>query len=146
MDGFPTDGYVDPKDGLTWNEERSCWLSVDEVAKIKREDARLARAATKTENRDRARTLAAFATDESVEYVLTLYADGVALSAIALGFKAKFEPDAKIATAYHHVDDILLDAEIRKNPFKKKAAYTRDEDGIAKLPYALVPEQAQEAR
>ena len=139
-----TDGYVDPTDGLTWNEERSCWLSPAEVAKVRRDAARIERATTKKANRRTARALALVATDECVEFVLSLFADGVSRSAIALDFKPRFEPDSKIATAYRHVDAILLDAGITAKPYKTKGTYNRDPEGIANLPLALEPEQAQE--
>ena len=140
----PEDGYVDPKDGLTWSAERGCWLSPEEVGKVRREEARTARAATKKENRSKARSLALNATDECVEYVLNLFADGVSRSSIALGFKPRFEPDSKIATAYRHVDAILLDAGITEKPYRTKGTYNRDGNGIADVPLNLEREQREE--
>ena len=128
-----TDGYVDPKDGLTWSEERSCWLSPLEVEK---RDGDVAKAAAKVE---RARKTAARLAQKNLERVWILvneakYDDRADLT---LAYRAHFGMTRRrIATLYREIDQVLIDDGQRSKPFASREKKD-DGTGIARLPMKL---------
>lgn len=80
-----------------------------------------------------------------VDSVLGDFRDlGMTRAAIALR-RAYYFPDAKIATVYRHVSDVLTaHGYFGANAGAPKKSWTRDPDGVAQVPVALRRRQLQE--
>ena len=129
-----TDGYVDPKDGLTWSEERSCWLSPLEVEK---RDGDVAKAAAKVE---RARKTAARIAQKNLERVWILvneakYDDRADLT---LAYRAHFGMTRRrIATLHREICGVLNDAGIHQHAYAPRIQDQFGGVGIADVPDKL---------
>jgi len=134
------DGFVDV-DGLTWSEERGCWLSPADVAK---RDAVTIKAAAKVE---RERKRIARAATKALERTWILvnvgrYADRGDLTN---AYQAHFgKTRQRVATLHKEINDVLTADGIRLRREYEKNPYRRNPDGIATVPNTLKAQNEEE--
>jgi len=136
------DGYVDPKDGLTYDAENSCWLSPADVAKrgidLAKVEAKEKRERTK---RERAATKALERTWILVN--VGRYADRGELT---LAYRGHFgKTRSRVATLHKEINDVLTDDGIRLRAWAPRT-FRGGGVGIADVPDSLKAINQEEAR